>query len=81
MLVYDLFCLKFLQEISSLVRLTNLNISDDNLEFYYKPLSPKCFGAEKKNECPGVKIGDKVDFEVSVKARTCPNDLTSATQR
>lgn len=74
--MYDVFYLNFLQKISSLVRLQDEPF-DDNLEFVYKPFSPKC----NKNECPNVRIGDQVDFEVSVTARSCPKDLTRATKR
>ena len=80
MLVYDLFCLKLLQKISSLVRFDDTSF-DDNLKFDYKPLSPKCFGTVNKDGCPGVGIGDQVDFEVSIKVEKCPNDLTRATKR
>ena len=54
---------------------------DVNLKFDYKPLSPKCIGTTGKNECPGVGIGEQVDFEVNITATSCPIDLSSATKR
>ena len=57
--------------------------ANDNLIVNYKPLSPNCTNIRnsKPNECPDVNIGEQVDFEVSVTARSCPSNLANAEKR
>ena len=54
--------------------------ANDNLIVNYKPLSPNCTNIPNSNpnECSDINIGEEVDFEVSVTARSCPTDLANA---
>ena len=73
--------IQFFQKISSLIRL--IESANDNLIFNYKPLSPNCANIPNSNpnECSDINIGEEVDFEVSVTARSCPTDLANAEKR
>jgi len=60
------------QKISSTVKL--VAPSDENLKFEFEVIPSSCptYDAKKPSECSNVKIGQKVDIQVKVTARSCP---------